>query len=673
MSAPPPAPTPTPTPATPQVRVTPTEGLPASFRPGRRSFAPGSNFEYSPAMGRKSCMPRMSTMPSAPNKLTVAGAAAVALVSQSEYQAVKAEANRLKLQLEAASEKLEEERRIRQKKEDENISLFKKTGELETRLARFQKEVGRTERRAKREEEEKVKGENEINEIRKELSETIRKNEEAEGNLTALRATLSDVQEEAENHAKSLNQKIENLTLELDEKVEQIEKLSDDLERAQSQYDALAESKQETLTKMDDLTVELERLQEDTKQAKETHQDVVAELKNAQKRVAEMTHKIDSLECDIIEKDTALNFKAEQIAKEKKENQTLVEKHRKDMTNAKNQVVDAQTSLKIKEDECRELEMSKQELESQVEDLTEENEKLKAANQTMRTEDAKSIKEVQNSAATLQQTNEELKDQVKDYKRKVQKLEKEVKALKTEVEELGTRNDELATENETLEESNADLDYKLRCEEHNAKKQTLIAEKLRGKVEQKDADIKELKKSKKALVAQANERIDSMNEETKKLETIANNYRTEYELLKSRLQRQARRRNFSMIQDDDEEDKESGCEPLAKKRRSLPVRRSVTFGTVDEDDISMDNKDEKEDAQSELFCTPAPEKKKTDGDNTAEKKTEEEEKDGAGDDEQDLEKQDFKTLKSKCKTLGLKLNGSKADLIERLREHNGSA
>ncbi|KAJ9461793.1 hypothetical protein DIPPA_08579 [Diplonema papillatum] len=658
-------------PATPQARSMPEPTGSAQVPRGRRSFAPGSTLmtmdspSGPPLSARKSVMPRNSVMPCSKGGIPTAPVQ----VNPTDFQAKIAENNRLKRQLEHTSERLEEERNVRQKKEDEAIALGKKLNEVESRAAKYQKEAGRNERRVKREEDEKAKGEQdlkraiddlqstlgnvqgdkeqtaakldslrerfvsnekELNETRAaerhlrsevedykstndqleaqtqvlsdELSDLKSKLSRCEGELQALRSTLADERAESEAHVKDVmdrhsrevelkSDEIEAKTAaclalqkEIAAKTQALEELSG---KAAGDAAAAQAEVAERDARLQALTAELETEKTCREQADKT-------VKELQGKLVEAGEKADMLARSAEDSAAQAVQKAEQVKKDKKETQAVIEGLRTELLASKRETTDASAALRVKEDELKETERGRSALQAEVEELSGELDKLNKSFDLLRTDDAKSMKRVQEKQITLKQSTELLNDRIREMKRKEAKSEAELTKLRAEAKDAQAKIDELASEAETLDDKLADLDYKLRLEEHNVKKTGMISQRLREKLEQRDGEIRSLKTSKKNLVATANDRIDRMNEETKRLETVANQYRAEYELLKARLSRFRKARGGSVLGEDGSAD---GDRPSDEKdeshdasgdafdlRRSLPVQRAETAAILDEDE-----------------------------------------------------------------------------------------
>ncbi|KAJ9461792.1 hypothetical protein DIPPA_08593 [Diplonema papillatum] len=762
-------------PSTPQVRIAAAPdfhtGSNTQPRVARRSFMPGSTLvtAESPGMplsARKSIAPRQSMAPRG-----VGLPIGPQVVNMTEYSAKVAEANRLKLQLDTANEKLEEERSCRQRKEDEAVNLAKKLNEVESRIGRYQREAGRSERRVKREEDMKIRGEQELKHSIDELqhalgdvqcdkaemaakiatlkekfsateSELIRaktgqaslqqetddlhaaneqlevrhhsletenselkiKLSRLEGELEATRATLADERKEAESHLHSL---MEKHAREIDDKSDELDSVEAAAKAAQREASAkiaglnaaneeLTVEREKVMRALDEVTVDRDNAKEEVARLAKAGGEMSAEGKKLAKKLLDAEKEADALTHAAIEKDSAAAQRAEQFVRERKDAHSQTERLRRELLATKQQLADVSSTLRLKEDEVAEAERNGAAHLSEIEELTGEVAKLRDSLDRTRSTDAQSMKEVHDRNASLKNSTEVLQDTVRDYKRKLSKAEKENAKLRAEVAAANDRVEQLSNDNDKLEDQCADIDYKLRLEEHNAKKARLISEKLREKLEQRDGEIRSLKTSKKSLVATANERIDRMNEETKRLETVANQYRAEYELLKARLARYRKVRGIESfpiateepavdapqaadnaggdgdIREDEVsedclgEEKRSSFEEAMHQtqpgvagfgRRSLPVKRSFTVANVDDEemkgeDAADDAVSASEHSSSHLVAAvhhagnmpptiPA---------------------------EDELEAMDFKALKTLAKDLGLKLNGGKKEIIARITE-----
>ena len=629
---------------------------PTSTYRGRRSFAPGGTLGAfgdaagDTADGRKSCA-RMSVMPSSHRAAALMTGAPLP-VSFSEHQATKAENNRLRQQLEQANEKLDDERNLRQKKEDESIAFSRKLADATQRLTKTQRAAGRAERRQKRDEDEKAKGEEQmkytIDELQEqmkgiaddkelqnaqlaelskrvadkertvvamknelasfqsdndelkqanegletklhsavtELSDTSAKLDQAEGNNSSLRATMQDYRAEGDAHLKEMNDRITNLTLELEDKTDENTELHTQLEEVTKAKASLQSDLTVSETHHTDAASSLEKVNR-------TYVDLVAEHSKLQAKWEIAEAKMEELESDIADKGNHLGQKTDAVAKLKEEvcsrapppwllnvihcynitnlfkepsllvwaflvhtrckprngcrtawlggpSHTLNERalyfksifssqitlKLPQVTTLKQTVNEVSSQIRMRDDDIRELQSQKEALETQLEDQIKDNTVLAGKLEGERSRDHQARKDNVAETTKLLKEAEEAKEATREQKRRVTSLEKQVKKLKAEVEDASRENDNAVKESDELEEKVADLDYKVKIEMHNAKRQTLIAETLRKKLEQKETDIKSLRKSKKTLIDTANERLDKMNAETKKLEGIANQYR----------------------------------------------------------------------------------------------------------------------------------------------------
>ena len=532
-------------------------------RAPRRSFAPGANvsiFAESPNRGpRKSVAPRMSTMPSAANKLCSNGQIVPNMpvaVSYSEYQAVKAESNRLRLDVERVTERLEDERAHRQKKEDEAIALSKKVHELEQKLAKYARQAGRAERLAKRGEEEKVKGElslkhalndavgdkeakeerlqqlsrrfeeseralaaarfseeeltaaNEALEARlstasADVADARKKLEQAEGAREGVRRTLDDHKAEAEAHQKSLTDTVQHLTEDLDE-------LREENAEALAQLAELGAVREGLSTQLE--TAEADLLAEraalgQVRREVEALAPVAARAEVLEKTLDEKEEEAAGLTAALAQRDeAAARLKAEVLA-------------------ARQAATDAAAEGRLRADDVRELQSAKEALEERAEELQREVKEAQAGAAEARCQDRQQRVESSTEHTRLLKQQEEHKELIRDQKAKLASQERRAKKLASDADAAARAMAAKEGELEGLEEKLAELDYQVKVEAHKAKKQQLIADRLREKMEVKEGEIRKLRQSKKALIETANERIDKMNAETKKLENVSNNYR----------------------------------------------------------------------------------------------------------------------------------------------------
>ena len=578
-TAPPPLPSPTP-------RMTISgDGL----LTGRRSIIPqaGGGDEFTPR-GRRSLVPRMSTMPSAPNKLQQQ----VPQISVTEYQAVKAESNRLRIQLEQSTEKLEEERTHRQRKEDECIVASRKISDYEMKLSKFQKLFGKHERKEKRTEDQQQEFHKILEEMQTTYTETLTTT------TCDLEQRLREREEELRLYRDDANERVETLAIQLSETTEQLTL---------------------KMEQLDQNNAELQQLHEKTDELRSYRTD-------ASNHIEQLTNQLN----DTAEK---LAHKTSQHAKDKKDSHHQHESHKKEMSVLKQQLVTLQTSLKVKHDEMHDAESYMNSLKLQVEESTDDITRMRSQIEGLRSEETDHEREIIDTKTSFEANVEALKDDLKDSKRRNGKHEKDITKYKNQILQANSKLEQASNEMDCLEEKVTDLDYKVRVEEHKAKKESLVADRLRDKLKLKQSDVDALKKSKKDLVKQANERIDDLNNEVKRLQNVANDYRGQYEIIRSRLERRNVRNG---IRDRDEE----------HLRASIPVRRSIAVANMEEDDDAASSVHEiPTQQQSAVYPTLSSEQPQDESMNDT----------SASNQNNDLFNMEYKTLQNAAKSLGLKV------------------
>uniref|UniRef100_A0AAQ5Z3H4 Myosin heavy chain, fast skeletal muscle-like n=1 Tax=Amphiprion ocellaris TaxID=80972 RepID=A0AAQ5Z3H4_AMPOC len=419
-----------------------------------------------------------------------------------------------KIQLEAklkeTAERLEDEEEInaeltakKRKLEDECSELKKDIDDLELTLAKVEKEKHATENKVK----------NLVEEMTSQ-DETIAKlTKEKKALQEAHQQTLDDLQAEEDkvNTLTKAKTKLEQQVDDLEGSLEQEKKLRMDLERAKRKLEGDLKLAQETIM---DLENDKQQSEEKIKKKDFETSQLLSKIEDEQSLCAQLQKKIKELQARIEELEEEIE--AERAARAK------VEKQRSDLSRELEEISErleeagGATAVQIEMNKKREAEFQK--LRRDLEESTLQHEATAA---TLRKKQADSVAE--------------LGEQIDNLQRVKQKLEKEKSEYKMEIDDLSSNMEGIAKAKANLEKMCRSLEdqlseMKTKNDEHVRQLNDIGVQKARlqtengefsRQLEEKEALVSQLTRSKQAYTQQTEELKRHIEEEVKAKNALA--------------------------------------------------------------------------------------------------------------------------------------------------------
>ncbi|XP_061074913.1 myosin heavy chain, fast skeletal muscle-like isoform X2 [Conger conger] len=416
----------------------------------------------------------------------------------------------LESKLKETNERLEDEEEMnaeltakKRKLEDECSELKKDIDDLELTLAKVEKEKHATENKVKN-----------LTEEMASLDETIVKlSKEKKALQEAHQQTLDDLQSEEDkvNTLTKAKTKLEQQVDDLESSLEQEKKLRMDLERAKRKLEGDLKLAQETI-----MDLENDKQQSDEKIKKKDFEmsQLLGRIEDEQTMGVQLQKKIKELQARIEELEEEIE--AERAARAK------VEKQRADLSRELEEISErleeagGATSAQIEMNKKREAEFQK--LRRDLEESTLQHEATAAA---LRKKQADSVAELGEQIDNLQRVKQKLEKEKSEYKMEIDdlssnleavakskgNLEKMCRTLEDQLSELKSKNDEHLRQ---LNDTSA----------HKARLQTENGE-LGRQLEEKEALVSQLTRSKQAYTQQIEELKRHIEEEVKAKNALA--------------------------------------------------------------------------------------------------------------------------------------------------------
>ncbi|XP_019736729.1 myosin heavy chain, fast skeletal muscle-like isoform X1 [Hippocampus comes] len=419
-----------------------------------------------------------------------------------------------KIQLEAkvkeASERLEDEEEVnaeltakKRKLEDECSELKKDIDDLELTLAKVEKEKHATENKVKN-----------LTEEMATLDESIAKlSKEKKALQEAHQQTLDDLQAEEDkvNTLTKAKTKLEQQVDDLEGSLEQEKKLRMDLERSKRKLEGDLKLAHETIM---DLENEKQQADEKIKKKDFESSQLLSKIEDEQALSVQHQKKIKELQARIEELEEEIE--AERAARAK------VEKQRSDLSRELEEISErleeagGATSAQIEMNKKREAEFQK--LRRDLEESTLQHEATAAA---LRKKQADSVAELGEQIDNLQRVKQKLEKEKSEYKMEIDdlssnmeniskskiNLEKMCRSLEDQLSELKSKNDE-----HVRQLNDVGL--------HRARLQTEHGE-ISRQLEEKEALVSQLTRSKQASIQQIEELKRHVEEEVKSKNALA--------------------------------------------------------------------------------------------------------------------------------------------------------
>ncbi|XP_051562692.1 myosin heavy chain, fast skeletal muscle-like [Myxocyprinus asiaticus] len=419
-----------------------------------------------------------------------------------------------KIQLEAklkeTSERLEDEEEInaeltakKRKLEDECSELKKDIDDLELTLAKVEKEKHATENKVK----------NLIEEMASQDELIIKLTKEKKALQEAHQQTLDDLQAEEDkvNTLTKAKAKLEQQVDDLEGSLELEKKLRMDLERAKRKLEGDLKLAQESIM---DLENDKQQIEERLKKKDFETSQLLSKIEDEQSLGTQLQKKIKELQARIEELEEEIE--AERAARAK------VEKQRSDLSRELEEISErleeagGATTAQIEMNKKREAELQK--LRRDLEESTLQHEATAA---TLRKKQADSVAE--------------LGEQIDNLQRVKQKLEKEKSELKMETDDLSSNMESVAKSKANLEKMCRSLEdqvneLKTKNDEHLRQVNDFGAQKARlqtengemgRQLEEKEALVSQLTRSKQAYTQQIEELKRQIEEEVKAKNALA--------------------------------------------------------------------------------------------------------------------------------------------------------
>ncbi|KAJ8258321.1 hypothetical protein COCON_G00173330 [Conger conger] len=445
-----------------------------------------------------------------------------------------------KIQFEA---KLKETNERLEDEEESNAELTAKKRKLEDECSELKKDIDDLELTLAKVEKEKHATENKVKNLTEEMAsqdETIAKlSKEKKALQEAHQQTLDDLQAEEDkvNTLTKAKTKLEQQVDDLEGSLEQEKKLRMDLERAKRKLEGDLKLAQESI-----MDLENDKQQSDEKIKKKDFEmsQLLSKIEDEQTLGAQLQKKIKELQARIEELEEEIE--AERAARAK------VEKQRADLSRELEEISErleeagGATSAQIEMNKKREAEFQK--LRRDLEESTLQHEATAAA---LRKKQADSVAELGEQIDNLQRVKQKLEKEKSEYKMEIDdlssnmeavakskgNLEKMCRTLEDQLSELKTKSDE------HLRQLNDTSAHKARLHTENGE--------LSRQLEEKEALVSQLTRSKQAYTQQIEELKRHIEEEVKAKNALAHGL-------------QSARHDCDMLREQYEEEQEAKAE-----------------------------------------------------------------------------------------------------------------
>ncbi|XP_061074922.1 myosin heavy chain, fast skeletal muscle-like [Conger conger] len=445
-----------------------------------------------------------------------------------------------KIQFEA---KLKETNERLEDEEESNAELTAKKRKLEDECSELKKDIDDLELTLAKVEKEKHATENKVKNLTEEMAsqdETIAKlSKEKKALQEAHQQTLDDLQAEEDkvNTLTKAKTKLEQQVDDLEGSLEQEKKLRMDLERAKRKLEGDLKLAQESI-----MDLENEKQQSDEKIKKKDFEmsQLLSKIEDEQTLGAQLQKKIKELQARIEELEEEIE--AERAARAK------VEKQRADLSRELEEISErleeagGATSAQIEMNKKREAEFQK--LRRDLEESTLQHEATAAS---LRKKQADSVAELGEQIDNLQRVKQKLEKEKSEYKMEIDdlssnmeavakskgNLEKMCRTLEDQLSELKTKSDE------HLRQLNDTSAHKARLHTENGE--------LSRQLEEKEALVSQLTRSKQAYTQQIEELKRHIEEEVKAKNALAHGL-------------QSARHDCDMLREQYEEEQEAKAE-----------------------------------------------------------------------------------------------------------------
>ncbi|XP_061074919.1 myosin heavy chain, fast skeletal muscle-like [Conger conger] len=445
-----------------------------------------------------------------------------------------------KIQFEA---KLKETNERLEDEEESNAELTAKKRKLEDECSELKKDIDDLELTLAKVEKEKHATENKVKNLTEEMAsqdETIAKlSKEKKALQEAHQQTLDDLQAEEDkvNTLTKAKTKLEQQVDDLEGSLEQEKKLRMDLERAKRKLEGDLKLAQESI-----MDLENEKQQSDEKIKKKDFEmsQLLSKIEDEQTLGAQLQKKIKELQARIEELEEEIE--AERAARAK------VEKQRADLSRELEEISErleeagGATSAQIEMNKKREAEFQK--LRRDLEESTLQHEATASA---LRKKQADSVAELGEQIDNLQRVKQKLEKEKSEYKMEIDdlssnmeavakskgNLEKMCRTLEDQLSELKTKSDE------HLRQLNDTSAHKARLHTENGE--------LSRQLEEKEALVSQLTRSKQAYTQQIEELKRHIEEEVKAKNALAHGL-------------QSARHDCDMLREQYEEEQEAKAE-----------------------------------------------------------------------------------------------------------------